>query len=172
MQCRGAVSFVNEIQPLDGMSYVVTATIALLVQWSLAERTAKVCTLPKVVPFGMLTACPQFFLHRRALRSAFLVIIRTMIVLAWMLGLGPLLSPQYPESLYKPYSTCLPAMTISVSLFVSRKLTNAFTYATIGGAWAFVSAAVDSLITASLIYVLRQEVRGFNQRTDTILKKC
>lgn len=37
--------------------------------------------------------------------------------------------------------------------------------------WAFLSAAVDCIITVSLCFVLKHEIRGFNASTDDVVKQ-
>lgn len=38
--------------------------------------------------------------------------------------------------------------------------------------WVLVSASVDIIITLSLIFVLKSEMRGFNLDTDSLMMQC
>lgn len=86
------------------MSAFVTGAIAFLVQLTLSDRAAKgrdvlIYAIPEPNTFFF----PQFFLHRVRRRKVFLIIIRTIIIAAWMFSVGKQLQTQQVHpSLYLP----------------------------------------------------------------------
>ena len=76
------------------MSAFVTGAIAFLVQLTLSDRAAKgrgVFIYATPEPNTFFT---QFFLHRVRRRKVFLIIIRTIIIAAWVFSVGKQLQTQ------------------------------------------------------------------------------
>lgn len=57
-------------------------------------------------------------------------------------------------------------------MICERQINSNWSYNVFTGVWCFLSAAVDIFITGTLCWALKDEVKGFNIRTDDVVRKC
>ncbi|KAM0749377.1 hypothetical protein T439DRAFT_48756 [Meredithblackwellia eburnea MCA 4105] len=117
------------------------------------------CLPPIVV--GMVAALVQtylarragrMFLQRRVLKTIFLCVIGVMILVAWVASIGS--GIMNLEFTWGTWEEALP-----------------FTYNNVTGTWLWISAGIDVIITVSLSWTLRKHIAGFNQNTDSMLRR-
>ncbi|KAM0746383.1 hypothetical protein T439DRAFT_384122 [Meredithblackwellia eburnea MCA 4105] len=105
-----------------------------------------------LVQMTLARRCASLFLWREKERKLFQVVVFTLSVMAFMAVF----------SVFVLYALYLNNLSVQNGGYLTNILTSV---------WAFLSAAVDTTITISLVLILRKQVQGFNPEVDDVVTK-
>ncbi|KAL8276434.1 hypothetical protein RQP46_011136 [Phenoliferia psychrophenolica] len=111
---------------------------------------------PQDIATAVIGPCFAFFFRRRRLRFAFIGVVGISIFATWLASLGV-------SIIYGLFATSSLGIETSTNVFATSNLMTSI--------WAFLTAATDCIITLSLCFVVKKEIRSFNAQTDYILSR-
>ncbi|KAL8290615.1 hypothetical protein RQP46_002873 [Phenoliferia psychrophenolica] len=111
-------------------------------------------TIAAITQLALCERASKFFINRQGLRIAFISVVCLMVFVSWGTSVGcTIISGLFAAGNQSP-------------IVLSNWALNDFI-----AAWSFLSAGTDSIITVSLVLVLRKEQRGIRRSTDDILRQ-